>query len=128
MPEWSIGAVSKTVDQLAGPRVRIPVSPQKEPLDNGSFFVGSNNKTIIMPFYEKKQMSILKKIWFLEKMKKITLSSGQSARDYVLGLPKQHREVAAKSILECLRLNYPLNNMEITCKARELNRKRLGIF
>ena len=27
MPEWSIGAVSKTVDQLAGPRVRIPVSP-----------------------------------------------------------------------------------------------------
>ena len=28
MPEWSIGAVSKTVDQLAGPRVRIPVSPQ----------------------------------------------------------------------------------------------------
>ena len=29
MPEWSIGAVSKTVDQLAGPRVRIPVSPQE---------------------------------------------------------------------------------------------------
>ena len=29
MPEWSIGAVSKTVDQLAGPRVRIPVSPPK---------------------------------------------------------------------------------------------------
>ena len=29
MPEWSIGAVSKTVDQLAGPRVRIPVSPQR---------------------------------------------------------------------------------------------------
>ena len=28
MPEWSIGAVSKTVDPLAGPRVRIPVSPQ----------------------------------------------------------------------------------------------------
>ena len=30
MPEWSIGAVSKTVDQLAGPRVRIPVSPPKK--------------------------------------------------------------------------------------------------
>ena len=30
MPEWSIGAVSKTVDQLAGPRVRIPVSPRKK--------------------------------------------------------------------------------------------------
>lgn len=30
VPEWSIGAVSKTVDQLAGPRVRIPASPLKE--------------------------------------------------------------------------------------------------
>ena len=29
MPEWSNGAVSKTVDQLAGPRVRIPFSPQR---------------------------------------------------------------------------------------------------
>ena len=27
MPEWSIGAVSKTVDYASGPRVRIPVSP-----------------------------------------------------------------------------------------------------
>ncbi len=38
MPEWSIGAVSKTVDQLAGPRVRIPVSPQKRRSRDGSFF------------------------------------------------------------------------------------------
>ena len=29
MPEWSIGAVSKTVDHICGPRVRIPFSPQK---------------------------------------------------------------------------------------------------
>lgn len=72
-------------------------------------------------------MSILEKIWFLRKMNKITLSSGQSAKDYILGLPKQHRAVAAESILECLRLSYPLNNMEITCMGRELNRKRLGI-
>ncbi len=28
MPEWSIGAVSKTVDLARGPRVRIPISPQ----------------------------------------------------------------------------------------------------
>ena len=28
VPEWSNGAVSKTVDQLAGPRVRIPASPR----------------------------------------------------------------------------------------------------
>ena len=27
MPEWSNGAVSKTVDLLGGPRVRIPFSP-----------------------------------------------------------------------------------------------------
>ncbi len=30
MPEWSIGAVSKTVDPLRGPRVRIPVSPPEK--------------------------------------------------------------------------------------------------
>ncbi len=28
MPEWSNGAVSKTVDLARGPRVRIPISPQ----------------------------------------------------------------------------------------------------
>ena len=30
MPEWSIGAVSKTVVPLREPRVRIPVFPLKE--------------------------------------------------------------------------------------------------
>ena len=37
------------------------------------------------------------------------------------------RKVQADSdqaIFECLRLGYPLNNMEITGKARELQRKR----
>lgn len=29
MPEWSIGAVSKTVVPLRAPRVRIPVFPQR---------------------------------------------------------------------------------------------------
>lgn len=29
MPEWSIGAVSKTVVRATGPRVRIPLSPQR---------------------------------------------------------------------------------------------------
>ena len=28
MPEWSIGAVSKTVVRVTGPGVRIPLSPQ----------------------------------------------------------------------------------------------------
>ena len=30
-----------------------------------------------------------------------------------------------EAIFECLRLGYPLNDMEITSKARELQRKRL---
>ena len=38
MPEWSIGAVSKTVDQLAGPRVRIPVSPPRRTANLRLFF------------------------------------------------------------------------------------------
>ncbi len=32
MPEWSIGAVSKTVVRATGPRVRIPLSPQSKAL------------------------------------------------------------------------------------------------
>ena len=35
VPEWSNGAVSKTVDQLAGPRVRIPASPRTATLNQG---------------------------------------------------------------------------------------------
>lgn len=66
-------------------------------------------------------------MWLRNKLKKVTLSNGQAATDYIINLPKQHRDVAARSILECIRLDYPLNNLEITCKARELNRKRLGI-
>ena len=38
VPEWSIGAVSKTVDQLAGPRVRIPASPQKKTVSLDTVF------------------------------------------------------------------------------------------
>jgi hypothetical protein len=30
VPEWSIGAVSKTVEPFGVPRVRIPLSPQKK--------------------------------------------------------------------------------------------------
>lgn len=62
-----------------------------------------------------------------QKLENITLSNGQNALDYVNSLPQQHREVATEAILECLRLGYPLNNLEITCKGREINRKRLGI-
>ena len=73
-------------------------------------------------------MSIFKELWLRHKLKNVTLSCGKSAIDYIMELPEKHRIVAADSIFECLRLKYPLNNMEITCKARELNRKRLGII
>ena len=62
-----------------------------------------------------------------ETLEKTTLSNGQNALDYVNSLPQQHREVAKEAILECLRLGYPLNNLEITRIGREINRKRMGI-
>ena len=62
-----------------------------------------------------------------QKLENIILSNGQKALDYVNNLPQQHREIAMEAILECLRQGYPLNNLEITCKGREINRKRLGI-
>ena len=34
MPEWSNGAVSKTVDRIHDPRVRIPFSPHKKKRSN----------------------------------------------------------------------------------------------
>lgn len=73
-------------------------------------------------------MITLKELWLRFKLKKIILGNGQPATDYIMELPKKHRLVAAKSILECLKMGYPLNNMEITCMGRELNRKRLGII
>ena len=44
MPEWSIGAVSKTVVRLGGPGVRIPLSPQhnKKPRDQRGFLFGTS--------------------------------------------------------------------------------------
>lgn len=73
-------------------------------------------------------MSFWQKIWLQRKLKGITLSNGQSAKEYMMGLPEQYRKLATESILECQQLSYPLNNMEITCKARELSRKHLGII
>ena len=52
------------------------------------------------------------------------LKDGQNALEYVQSLSKEVRQTATDAILECLRLGYPLNNMEITSKARELLRKK----
>ena len=52
MPEWSIGAVSKTVVPLRAPRVRIPVSPQKIAANRqvcGFFFCISKTNTTTTP-------------------------------------------------------------------------------
>ena len=57
----------------------------------------------------------------------IVLSSGQLATEYVQSLPEQHREVASESILECLKKDWDLTNLNITRTGRALNRKRLGI-
>jgi len=44
-----------------------------------------------------------------------------------MSLSEKYRQISTEAIFECLRLGCPLNNMEITGKARELQRKRNGI-
>ena len=63
-----------------------------------------------------------------KRLEGIYLTDGTKAADYVASIPEKHREVATESILECLRLGYNLNQMEIESKGREINRKRLGII
>ena len=52
------------------------------------------------------------------------LKDGQNALQYVRSLNREVRQIVTEAILECLRLGYPLNNMEITSKARDLMRKK----
>ncbi len=59
-----------------------------------------------------------------EKLSTIYLVNGQTALQYLMNVSKKYRQIATEAIFECLRLGYPLNNMEITGKARELQRKR----
>ena len=59
-----------------------------------------------------------------EKLLMLYLRDGQNALQYVQSLHPKTRQIATEAILECLRLGYPLNNMEITSKAREMQRKR----
>lgn len=55
-------------------------------------------------------------------MYNIFLRNGQKAIEYVMSLSEGLRLIATAAILECLRLGYPLNDMEITSKAREMLR------
>ena len=54
----------------------------------------------------------------------IYLVNGQTALQYLMSMSKKYRQISTEAIFECLRLGYPLNNMEITGKARELQRKK----
>ena len=60
-----------------------------------------------------------------EKLSTIYLVSGQTALQYLMNVSKKYRQIATEAIFECLRLGYPLNDMEISGKARELLRKRV---
>ena len=59
-----------------------------------------------------------------EKLSAIFLRNGQSALQYVLSLSQEVRLIATEAILECSKLGYPLNDMEITSMARLMQRKR----
>ena len=63
-----------------------------------------------------------------EKLLNLSLRDGQNALKYVQSLLPEVRQIATEAILECLRLGYPLNNMEITSKAREMHRKRRKVI
>ena len=54
----------------------------------------------------------------------IYLVNGQTALQYLISMSKKYRQISTEAIFECLRLGYPLNDMEISGKARELLRKR----
>ena len=59
-----------------------------------------------------------------EKLSTIYLVSGQTALEYLMNVSQKYREIATEAIFECLRVGYPLNEMGISGKARELLRKR----
>lgn len=58
-----------------------------------------------------------------ERLSTLYLKNGLTAQQYVLSLDQKFRPIATEAILECSKLGYPLNNMEITSKARELQRR-----
>ena len=63
-----------------------------------------------------------------EQLSTLSLRDGQNAYQYVQSLNPSVRQIATDAILECLRLGYPLNDMEITSKAREMQRRKRKAF
>ncbi len=67
-------------------------------------------------------------LWAMEeKLSTIYLRNGQNALQYVMSLNEKYRQIATEAIFECLKLGYPLNNMEITGKAREMLRMKSAL-
>lgn len=59
-----------------------------------------------------------------ENLSNIYLRNGQTVLQYVTGLNAEHKQIVTEAIFECLRLGYPLNDMEISGKVRELLRAK----
>ena len=59
-----------------------------------------------------------------ENLSNIYLRNGQTALQYVTGLNAEHKQIVTEAIFECWRLGYPLNDMEISGKVRELLRAK----
>lgn len=59
-----------------------------------------------------------------KRLSTLYLRNGQPAIQYIMNLNAKYRQIATEAILECLRLGYPLNDMEISGKAREMLRKK----
>ena len=58
-----------------------------------------------------------------EKLSTIYLVNGQTALQYLMNVSKKYRQIATEAIFECLRLGYPLNDLELSGKVREPLRK-----
>lgn len=63
-----------------------------------------------------------------EKLSTIYLRDGRNALQYVMSLSEKYRQIATEAIFECLRLGYPLNNMEITGKARQMRGREMPLY
>ena len=90
----------------------------------GIFYLNKEVKTLVVSqlnqICSKNYNNELRK----KKLSTIYLRDGRNALQYVMSLSEKYRQIKTEAIFECLRLGYPLNNMEITGKARELQRKR----
>ena len=63
-----------------------------------------------------------------EKLLSLSLRDGRNALKYVQSLRPEVRQIATEAILECSRLGYPLNDMEITAKLGKCSAGKEGLL